>query len=278
MKLGLEDIDNFKIGTDQVDKIMLGAEVVWQLSDSVDWDLDRMVYKEGEDIDTNGNCIGLFIDATGTRLFYSDDNKYIYKRNLSTPYSLSSMSSVVEDDRLDNNYVGLGLSEDGLTLMTYADSSAAMAKFLSESWYISNIKDRPYEDESISSGRSSYITRDGRHFVTTSISGLGSSDRVVVYNFSTPWDVSTISEISNSLLDFSPYLTCINEEGTIAFIHDGDSRIRQYSLSTPFDYSTITDTGKRITTGDATVMTMSADGKHLYYTRDNKELYHYEYQ
>lgn len=217
----------------------------------------------------------------GTKLYISGgQNQKVYQYSVSTPFDISTTSydnkSFVTTSQ-STIPTGVAFKSDGTRMFVFDFSNKGVFQYnLSTAWDVSTAS---YSNTSLtlttgSSGFDLDFSTDGTKFIVT---WRGSGSKVVLYNMSTAWDISTASfgsetgSLSSQITSNFPTSGTLNANGTRLFVADystGD--IYQYSLSTAFDLSTASydSVSFRITTVYANPqqksLSFSPDGTKMY--------------
>ncbi len=121
----------------------------------------------------------------------------------------------------------------------------------------------------------------------TTGSDIGRAVNIIQYTLTTPFDISTAIEASNTRVEevdgvnlaFLPHAIEFKPDGTRLFlIANTGTKVYQFDLSTPWDTSTITFSAKYNVTGEDQLRTLTfkPDGKRMYVSgKDNHKLKEY---
>ncbi len=121
----------------------------------------------------------------------------------------------------------------------------------------------------------------------TTGSDLGRAANIIQYTLTTPFDISTAIEVSNTRVEevdgvnlaFLPHAIEFKPDGTRLFlIANTGTKVYQFDLSTPWDTSTITFSTKYNITGEDQLRTLTfkPDGKRMYVSgKENHKLKEY---
>ena len=202
---------------------------------------------------------GILFNADGTKLYLGGmSTDYVYQWSLSSPYSITSGSFTYDNK---SYYIGgsgkteilnsMKWNNDGTKLYTLCDHNNKVFEHdLSTAYDISTAS---YNNVSFShssqmnSTRGFGFTNDG----TKMYIGNASNDRLMKYNLSTAWDLSTAS-YSNSyyqhLQTGSPGDVYFDDAGTRMFLLNYASGVQQYTLSVANDPTTGTVTANTLIT------------------------------
>lgn len=240
--------------------IRAGAEVY-------DWEFVNPVIDSETSFDTDTRFpFGVHISYDGNWLFLGDYNAGdVLTYSLSTPFDVSTASSLVRRTSFDNTNSPLGFhfNSDGLTFY-FADSSANTVKqySLSSAWDLSTVS-LSTSISGLSSLQKVFIDETGGHMYTSG----GSSASIQHYTLSTAFDVS-----SASYADTGPSTNgsgvAVNQNGTKLFAsNNATDDLLIYELSTPYDASTATLSSSidlSSTTGSLNSGDISRDGVWAY--------------
>ena len=217
----------------------------------------------------------------GTKLYISGgQNQKVYQYSVSTPFDISTTSYDNKSFVTTSQSVlptGVAFKSDGTRMFVLDFSNKGVFQYnLSTAWDVSTAS---YSNTSLtlttgSNGFDLDFSTDGTKFIVT---WRGSGSKVVLYNMSTAWDISTASfgsetgNLSSQITSNFPTSGTLNANGTRLFVADystGD--IYQYSLSTAFDLSTASydSVSFRITTAftnpSKKSLSFSPDGTKMY--------------
>ena len=217
----------------------------------------------------------------GTKLYISGgQNQKVYQYSVSTPFDISTTSydnkSFVTTSQ-SSLPTGVAFKSDGTRMFVFDFSNKGVFQYnLSTAWDVSTAS---YSNTSLtlttgSSGFDLDFSTDGTKFIVT---WRGSGSKVVLYNMSTAWDISTASfgsetgSLSSQITSNFPTSGTLNANGTRLFVADySTGYIYQYSLSTAFDLSTASydSVSFRITTAftnpSKMSLSFSPDGTKMY--------------
>lgn len=215
----------------------------------------------------------------GTKLYtVGGQNDKVYQYSLSTAYDISTASydsksfSVSSQSTLPT---GLSFKTDGTRMFIFDFNNNIVYQYnLSTAWDVSTAS---YSSTSftLTGGTDAFdldFSTDGTKFIVT-FRGIG--NKVVLYNLSTAWDVSTASFGSekdvNAQTGTFPTGGTLNADGTKMFVANYSTKyIYQYSLSTAFDLSTASydSVSFQITSlfsnPSQTSLTFNSDGTKMY--------------
>jgi sugar lactone lactonase YvrE len=195
--------------------------------------------------DTNVHDIAFKDDGTKLYVVGSQNDK-VYQYSLSTAYDISTASYDSKSFLVSSQSTlptGLSFKTDGTRMFIFDFTNSIVYQYnLSTAWDVSTAS---YSNTSftLSGGTDGFdldFSTDGTKFIVTF---RGTGDKVVLYNLSTAWDISTASFGSeknvNAQTGTFPAGGTLNADGTKMFVANYSTKdIYQYSLSTAFDLST----------------------------------------
>lgn len=208
------------------------------------WDTQSVSLQKSQLIGFNIN--GIYFKPDGTKLYLADDsNNEISEYSLSTPWDINTITYIGGYDTAfqDTAPTGVFFKPDG-TKFYFSGSltNKIYEHTLSTPWDLSTASPPPGVSR-IVSGESAvsdvFISSDGLKLFTIGIS----SDTIVEYLLSTPWDISTGTTSGNNLnvsaQELNPRGITFGNSGTALYVigTSGDD-VNYYTLTAPFDLST----------------------------------------
>ena len=225
---------------------------------------------------------GIFIHPEGTKFYMTQDSSsVIQEMNLSTPYDISTHSSVTASFTLNSGNSAprnIFFKPDG-TKMWCADTDDHLYEYtLSTAWDISTASYTRNANLTapFNTMHGNFFKHDGTKWWASDLS----IDRIKGFDLTTAWDITTITgEEQSALLDVSP----LNEGAarSVWWSNDGTKvytlgaqrdEVMMWNASTPYDTTAITnstgdpDSVLDISSVEAGPMSLcfSADGKYMY--------------
>jgi len=93
---------------------------------STPWDITTygsLIYNIDDDVINNSDMDGLYISPDGTKMYIAGiDNDTIYQYNLTTPWDIESVSSLISSVTVSANPVGLRFKPDGTKMFYVSDN------------------------------------------------------------------------------------------------------------------------------------------------------------
>lgn len=220
---------------------MIFANRLEVIAPSLDISTATFVQKSSPVLTHPGDPKSLIVTEDGTKLFIASRGGNLYRYDFGTPYDVSTLSFVNGSSPIHNFLNGYDIKPDGTKIWTVSTDGIIREYDLTT----------PYNPTTFVSTQSALIddvttdhlspsfSRDGTKLY---VFCNGAPDSVSQYSLSTPWDISTLSFVSNrgtfsgSSADFR-----ISDDGShFFFVHTNDARYLQYDLSTPYDVQTAT--------------------------------------
>ena len=220
---------------------------------------------------------GIAFSSDGTKMFIVGTTAdTVYQYTLSTPWNVStatyaSLSILVSAQETSPS--GLAFSSDGTKMFIVGSGTDTVYQYtLSTPW---NVSTATYASLSKSvtaqdtAPRALAFSSDGTKMF---IVGSG-TDTVYQYTLSTPWNVSTATYASLSILvsaqETSPSGLAFSSDGTKMFIvGSGTDTVYQYTLSTPWNVSTATYASLSILVSEQDIsprdLAFSSDGTKMF--------------
>ncbi len=250
------------------------SDSIHQYSLSIPWDISSGIYtSKTMSVAQDTFSEGIFFSPDGINVYVVGDNtNAVYQYTLATPWDLSTGSyaskSISVGAQTSNNPRGLSLSPDGTTMYVVANANqtAAVHQYtLATPWDLST---GSYASKSmainvqITSPSGVFLSVGGtKVYVVRKAAG---SSAIYQYTLATPWDLSTGSYDSKSLivgdLETAPESVFVSPDGSRAYIVGNNGIIYQYTLLIPWNISSafygITD----ITATNFTSPTVYVDG------------------
>lgn len=182
---------------------------------------------------------GLYIGASGTRMYHTDGAGTVYQYSLSTAWDMSTASydSVSFNASAQTDGLGLAFSTDGTKMYLNDNIGGSLYQYtLSTAWDLSTAS---YASKSLNTsgqvtyGRGVAFKDDGTKVFVNDEAG-----EVNEYSLSTAWDVSTGS-FSASYSTTNPSALAFNSDGTVMYTGDGTGGVLyRHTLSTAWSVST----------------------------------------
>lgn len=181
---------------------------IYQYSTTTPFQVGGYSYVQSYDLSTDTSSPNaIYFKPDGTRLFVADDgNNRINEYSLSTPWDVSTLSyvtnySVATEDTTPR---GIYFKPDGTSMYISGDDGNDVTQYnLSTAWDISTATS--FQTFSTSAQNSSMrglsFLGDGTKMFLTGYS----NPRLYEYNLSTPWDISTASNVDSYILYNSMY-------------------------------------------------------------------------
>ncbi|MEE9345658.1 MAG: hypothetical protein V3U88_08630 [Methylococcales bacterium] len=195
----------------------------------------------------DNNPRGMAFNDTGSKVYVVGiENVSIYEYNLSTPFDLSTKSSVQATESVsseDNDPSGISFNNDGTKLYMVGAIGAKIYEYSLTTPFdistrlLSQVTESVASEDTASAGIA--LNNDG-----SKIYMVGSAnDSIYEYDLSTPFDLSTKSvvQVTKSVAseDTVPNGITFNDTGSkIYMVGSANDSIYEYDLSTPFDLST----------------------------------------
>jgi sugar lactone lactonase YvrE len=200
---------------------------------------------------------GMDFSHDGTKLYlYSNDHKYIYQLDLSTPYDISTFTFDDDSTTIPRwyqvNIYGLNFSPDGLKMYTLStNEGVGIAEYsLAQPWNIKSpafVRRKVFQQGSWEGAsefnepslHSLYFKPDGTKVFFSALS----TDKVYSFDLEIPWNIATAFEPITSFyigeqsiqtrgVDFST-------DGTKFYVNDEiENKVFEYVMSTPWDIKT----------------------------------------
>ena len=196
-----------------------------------------------------GAPTSVFVSPDGTKMYVTDtSHHFVYQYTLSTPFDTSTAtysSKSFNTISQTNSPWGSFFSSDGTKMYVSGQSNGIIYQYtLSTPWDISTAS---YASKSFNA--SSQETNIGAFCFTGDGTGLyivGTAETIYQYTLSTPWDVSTTSYTSKSLLltvsENGAVGISMSPDGTSVIIFaqgiNPNSSMLQYYLTVPYDITT----------------------------------------
>jgi len=230
------------------------------------WNIGRLTLVSSASVFPNGSGrkSGIFFKPDGTRLYTSSDTSELAQYDLTTPWSIATITANYLNTSQTGSQQGITLKNDGTKLYLVNITSNLIQAFnLTTAWDVS-VKTTAETTSIPANGRGIEFNLDGTVlFVATSSS-------VISYSLSTPWNVSTktliytkdLSADSTTLQDLR-----ISPDGRNFYLPRAPlGLIFQYKASTPWDISTLTlfTTSAPVAVGAILGFWFRNDGKKLY--------------
>ena len=224
-----------------------------------------------------GDTSGVVFNDDGTKVYFSDSSdRYIYQRNLSTAFDVSSATGSLTGLNLGSGIYPYSLSfnNDGTKLYvletTRVREYALTTGFDVTTASLTTTESLSSQDTSM---RGLTFNNDGTKMFTVGDTG----NSVYEYALSTAFDISSLSytdSVSIQSQEYSPREIKFNHDGTKMYISGASGTdINEYTLSTAFDISsTVTHKGSySVTSSDsvysgATGFSFNNDGTKLFTT------------
>ena len=226
-----------------------GDDVVYEYDLSTAWDLSTASFVQSFDVTTQENRTqGLFFKTDGTKMYVTgtagdDVNEY----DLSTAWDIStaSYSQNFSVSAQEGNPNGVFFKSDGTRMYIIGDKGTLYQYNLSTAWDVSTAsfstsQSVPGFHSEILLGL--YIKDDGTKLYTVA----NGTDMVFEHNFSTAWDISTITFTAptsdlygagDQVLNFNGMT--FKPDGTKMYLVDtSPDDISEYTLSTAWDITT----------------------------------------
>jgi len=236
------------------------------------------------------NPVDIIFNKDGTKLFLvGQQNNSIYEHDLTTPFDISTLSEVQETKSIaseDNLPTAIIFNKDGTKLFLLGQQNASIYEYdLTTPFDISTLSGVQII-KSIVSGDNAptaiIFNKDGTKLF---IAG-DENNYVYEYALSTPFDISTLSEVqgvkSIGSEDTSPKALRFNRDGTKLFIagQQNDS-VYEYGLTTPFNISTLSQVQSTVVIPSSDTIpagiTFINDGTRFYVIgSDNDRFYSYD--
>ncbi len=237
-----------------------------------DWDLTTASYVQtldtsGKD-NSNTDC---FIKGDGTSIYViGSGGDKVYQWNLSTPYDLSSASSIGEISVAAKELIpqALYFSDDGTHMYVGGANDDIYQYDLGTAWLVSTalyskVYDASGEETDI---KGVCFAKNGEKMYICGITG----DDVNEYDINPAWDVSSATWVrveDTSGVDNAPRGIAMSNDGVYMYIcGDQYNRIWRWTLSTPYNISTATQ-DQNIATGVVAApngVSFDTNGQHFY--------------
>ena len=241
-------------------------------------DVDTATFSSSDSYQHNlGDTTGVVFNDDGTKMYLSDSSdRYIYQRNLSTAFDVSSATGSLTGLSLGVSVYPYSLSfnNDGTKLYvletTRVREYALTTGFDVTTASLTTTESLNSQDTSM---RGLTFNNDGTKMFTVGDTG----NSVYEYALSTAFDISSLSytdSVSISSQEYSPREIKFNHDGTKMYVSGASGTdINEYTLSTAFDISsTVTHKGSySVTSSDsvyssATGFSFNNDGTKLFTT------------
>ena len=210
---------------------------VFEYDLSTAWDVSTASYVQDFSVSSeDSRADGIFFKPDGTKMYVTGWGRgYVYEYNLSTAWDVSTASYVQDFSVLStaNRPRGISFKPDGTKMYVMGNSFDVLSEYnLSSAW---NISTASYVQDFIVSSQALnpedvFFKPDGtKMYVTDSY-----NDRVVEYNLSTSWDVSTASYVQDLFVgdkDNTPSGIYFKPDGTRMYMTGvGSDSVHEYHL------------------------------------------------
>lgn len=268
-----------------------GTDLVVQFNLSTAWDIRTATYYGNLDVSGQESVpYGMTFKPDGTELYIQgssgdDVNQY----TLSSAWDIKTASfTAVSTNKVDTDVYGIEFDSDGTTLWATRNADLIVPHTLSTAWDITTMSSAG-TGANIATGETTPRSMrfkpggDAIYVVGTT------KDRILRWNLSTPWDVTTIASANyDSAADRSRALieglyvdsderyvyTCDNTSGRINRL--GVSSANAGSLESNYaDYTTLQSVDVSAQTASPCEVRLSADGTRMYVLHQAADLYQY---
>lgn len=161
------------------------------------WDVTKASYSNASFSPSGPSpSLGLAFKPDGKKLYVGSDSTPVYSYELNVAWDITSAGNEQSFDSGKLYISGVDLKDDGSKLYLTDESQGKIFSWdLSSSWDVTTAgNEQSYAFSDVSSPASIVFTNSGQSLYVTENDG---SPAVWEYKLSTPWDISTISQVSS---------------------------------------------------------------------------------
>lgn len=222
----------------------VSAKTVYEYPLSTAWDVGSAGSLSASFVAASGgdvSVLGFTFHASGTKLYaFGHTTDTVYQHPLSTPWDLSTAgASEASHTFTIGTNAGVQFKSDGTRIFTLATSRTVEQYDLSGAWDVSTVGasqgtfTASSGDFDATNTRSLWFGNSGQYMY---IAGdKGASDKVVMYELSTAWDVTTATKVSTLYVNNEETFVeavALSNDGTRAYISgSANDTVYQYILS-----------------------------------------------
>ena len=223
--------------------VLLGYTVSMKTVEASPWDIRSAMVTSSSLPMTDTEDVTFSPDGSAVYTI-GGNNDRVFQRNLSIPWNISYASAQTQSSStafVDTSPVGLTWKPDGTKLYIIANSNDRIYQYTATTSF--DVTTLNYDGVSTSTATMGETTPQSVQFSTsgTMMFIVGQArDRVLQYNLSTPWDISTAASSSNSIAaGQNPGGFVFRSDGRRYWISMGTNRVvTEYNLSTPWAITT----------------------------------------
>ena len=175
------------------------TNIVKEYNASTAWDISTLTFvQDSPSLTTNADDPnGIWFKPDGTKVYIlSFFEEVIVQYSLTTPWDISTMSfdnKILDDSANEGNPYGIYIRSDGVQVFKMGFGQGVRQFSLSTAWDISTFSFVwGYNSQNLE--RDLYFTPDGlKMFIVNDSSTEALDDAVFEYDFTTPWDLTTVS-------------------------------------------------------------------------------------
>lgn len=220
------------------------AKTVYEYPLSTAWDVSSAGSLSASFVAASGSdstVLGFTFHASGTKLYaFGHLTDTVYQHPLSTPWDLSTAgASEASHTFTIGTNAGVQFKSDGTRIFTLALNRVVEQYDLSSAWDMSTVGasqgtfTASSSDFDATNTRSIWFGNAGQYMYLAG--DKGASDKVVMYELLTPWDVTTASKVSTLSVEAEEAFVsavAISSNGTRAYVAGSSSdTVYQYILS-----------------------------------------------